>query len=225
MLVLWRISPLFVDWMASSNNFILKSGFINPGSTVLELGCGISGLVAMNIAPRVRRYIATDQEYVFKTLRHNLDINVEVPKVPSGPKSRKRPKAPNTALKEHRNIETLALDWESSSLQDLAQVLGITATRGSLDMVVACDCVYNETLVDPLVRTCAELCQISIKDCSKPTICVIAQQLRSYSVFEAWLLAFHKLFRVWRVPDELLTPGLRTGSGFVVHVGIWRNGA
>lgn len=39
-------------------------------------------------------------------------------------------------------------------------------------------------------------------------------------VFEAWLTASMRAFRVWRVKDELLTEGLRGRNGFVVHVGI-----
>lgn len=54
------------------------------------------------------------------------------------------------------------------------------------------------------------------------TVCIIAQQLRSDQVFEAWLAAFAEAFRVWRVPDELAGEGLRGGEGFVVHVGVLR---
>lgn len=56
-----------------------------------------------------------------------------------------------------------------------------------------------------------------------PCVCLVAQQLRSSDVFEAWLREFHRYFRVWRVPDTMLTEeGLHVGTGFVVHVGILR---
>lgn len=79
-------------------------------------------------------------------------------------------------------------------------------------------------LVNPFVRTCADICQLANADSEQPTLCIVAQQLRSDVVFEAWLKAFHKLFRVWRMPDDLLIDGLKGGSGFVVHVGILRKG-
>jgi hypothetical protein len=51
----------------------------------------------------------------------------------------------------------------------------------------------------------------------------VAQQLRSPDVFDAWLATFHQNFRVWRVPDTLLSEGLRSGSGFVLHFGVLRD--
>ena len=121
------------------------------------------------------------------------------------------------------NIKVLALDWESSCLQTLPQILSTTNTKSSLDLIVACDCIYNEALVDPFVRTCTELCRsFSPSPSEKPTLCVIAQQLRSYHVFEMWLALFHTHFHVWRVPDDMLSSSLTAGSGFAVHIGILR---
>lgn len=92
---------------------------------------------------------------------------------------------------------------------------------GTIDVVLACDCIYNESLVAPFVRTCFELCRVDEATPSKqPTICIIAQQLRSPDVFEAWLTLFIESFRVWRVPEALLSDDLKQNSGFVVHIGI-----
>jgi hypothetical protein len=127
----------------------------------------------------------------------------------------------------------------------------------SFDLVFACDCVYNEALIEPLVSTCAEACRLrsvaagpdpgydssSSADDSDdpdrrgrgegeraevlaPTVCLVAQQLREPSVFEAWLECFSKQFHVWRVPEEMLKlpgqvgTGLGLRSGFAVHVGV-----
>jgi hypothetical protein len=102
--------------------------------------------------------------------------------------------------------------------------------------VVACDCIYNESLVDPFVQTCADACRLRSSDGSpeifyqerpsqprqQPCICVIAQQLRNPDVFQRWLEGFMRDFRVWRLPDAHLLPGLRPDRGFVVHVGFLR---
>ena len=191
---------------------------------MLELGCGLAGIVALTMAPKVGRYIATDQEYVFKCLRQNLEQNAVSQKSTGKMKRRHRKGAVDASTVSGINIELLALDWESSSLDALPWILGATAASGELDVVVACDCIYNEALVEPFVRTCVQLCRLSgIASPHKPTLCMIAQQLRSYTVFEAWLAAFNKAFRVWRMPDKLLTDGLKAGSGFVIHLGILRD--
>lgn len=118
--------------------------------------------------------------------------------------------------------------------------------------MIACDCIYNDALIEPLVQACVDTCQLrererkahrdgddttttasaqtnsgageaeSLGNVEGKTVCIIAQQLRSDQVFEGWLTAFKESFRVWRVPDEVAGVGLRGGEGFVVHVGVLR---
>lgn len=61
--VVWKITPLFADWIASPSNVLFKDAVLDSSSTVIELGCGISGIVGLALAPRVGTYLAT--EYVF----------------------------------------------------------------------------------------------------------------------------------------------------------------
>ena len=184
------------------------------------------------MSPRVHRYVPTDQEYVFKLLKQNLDSNAthsstSTPKVNPKSSTKRKDIAQLRESTHAGNIEILALDWESSDLSNLPAVLrSSTDEEPLIDVVLACDCIYNETLIEPFVRTCADLCRLSDSSSSsgerKPTVCVIAQQLRSDTVFEAWLTVFMREFRVWRVPDTLLMQRLRIGQGFVVHVGVLR---
>ena len=148
------------------------------------------------------------------------------------------------------------LDWETDTP---ASSLASPWHRRSFDAVVACDCVYNEALVDPFVSACADVCRLREQELSEsdptrsdsdseaesgsdsggaekeeergfrekgrkkpPCICVVAQQLRDPNVFEAWLARFQQDFHTWRVPDVLMHPGLRSNSGYVVHVGVLR---
>lgn len=223
--VVWKITPLFAEWIASENNILFRTAVLDRNSEILELGCGTSGIVAIMLAPKIGRYIATDQDYVHKLLKSNVEGNALKPKA-SGKVKRSRKACVNSGSgPSGTNIEIIALDWEASSVSNLLSLIGprLDDTPHTLDAVIACDCIYHEALIDPLVQTCAELCQLARSaSSSKLTVCIIAQQLRSDSVFEAWLLAFHKLFRVWRVPDELLIEGLKHGSGFVVHIGVLR---
>ncbi len=221
--VVWKITPLFAEWIALEENVLFQSSVLDRQSTVLELGCGISGIVAVASSPRVGTYVTTDQEYVFKWLKPNIQNNT--PKSKSFDKAKQHGKIPDSSLMSN-NILIMALDWESSSLSDLPKLIGINSGDNNvmgINAVIACDCIYNEALIAPMVRTCAEICQLpNASSLRKATVCIIAQQLRSDVVFGAWLSAFHKSFRVWRVPDDLVIKGLREGSGFVIHVGILR---
>ena len=219
--VVWKITPLFAEWIALEENVVFQSSVLNRQSTVLELGCGISGIVAIASSRRVGTYVATDQEYIFKWLKLNIENNA--PKSKISDKVKQHSKAPNLNLIENTLI--MALDWESSSVSDLPRMISINSEdiNQTIDAVIACDCIYNEALIEPMVRTCAEICQLpKASSLKKATVCIIAQQLRSNAVFEAWLSAFYKVFRVWRVPDNLLIEELKEGSGFVIHIGILR---
>lgn len=230
--VIWRVTPLFAEWISLPTNVLFRQEVLTQDSIVLELGCGISGIIALILAPKIGRYIATDQDYVLKLLTKNLAENTNTSAQSSAKPARQssshagRSKSQANQLSDtNRAIETMALDWELDSLLALPDILKLSSrhTSGMIDAVIACDCIYNEALIDPFVRTCAELCRLrNAALSSKLTVCIVAQQLRSPTVFESWLLAFNTAFRVWRVPDELLSEEFKENSGFVLHMGLLR---
>ncbi|KAL9051266.1 MAG: hypothetical protein Q9206_004766 [Seirophora lacunosa] len=224
--VVWKITPLFADWIASPQSFFLRTAVIDTESTVLELGCGVSGIVGFALAPRIGSYLATDQDYVSKILRLNLENNMIEIKGPKEHRPNKKKTSSSPASRKAPNPKFLALDWETDAVGSLPALLASEkdSKEPKIDVVLACDCIYNESLIDPFVRTCEDLCRLAgASPTNKPTICVIAQQLRSPGVFEAWLTAFMRSFRVWRVPDTLLSDGLKENSGFVIHIGVLRS--
>lgn len=229
---MWKINPLFATWIAS-DNFLFRNGILHPDAVVLELGCGVSGVVALTLAPSVKRYIATDQDYVLKLLKQNIAENTLNPSVGSHKQSNKKKhggssrgtSTPRETEASTLNIETLTLDWEADSIMGLPHLLGQRADDAlqGVDVLLATDCIYNFALIEPFVTTCAQICRLrSASDPTRPTVCIIGQQLRLPDVFEEWIKCFHKHFQVWRVPDELLTKELGTDSGFAVHAGILR---
>lgn len=174
-------------------------------------------------------YIATDQEYVFKTLKLNIAENMTKQRpAKSGKQHGGKSAVHNPPSASGNNIKIVALDWELSLISTIPHMLGLESSDSSgdvdIDIILACDCIFNEALIDPFVQTCVDLCCLPRSKLPKgPTLCVIAQQLRSHTVFEAWLLEFHRSFRVWRVPDKLLLEGLKECSGFVIHIGLLRD--
>ena len=219
--VVWKITPAFADWIAWDKNVLFTCGLMHSKSTVVELGCGISGILPLVLAPKVGKYIATDQEYVFKLLRQNLSDNAFQESNMKNKSTGKKMAKKGISSKSEKGVEILTLDWETTSASSISSFV---PSGSSIDVVIACDCIYNEALIKAFVNTCAEICRLrqTLDDNAKATVCVIAQQLRSDLVFEAWLSKFSELFTVWRMPDGLLSDRLKEGNGLVVHAGVLR---
>ncbi|OKL61918.1 hypothetical protein UA08_02602 [Talaromyces atroroseus] len=180
--VLWKITPLFAEWISSTSNpFWRPPNHILPSSaTVIELGCGISGLVALTLAPLVGKYVATDQEYVRKLFRQNIDENAASSSAPisnrkkKGSSGSKKPsrssknKASNADDNKNNNIKFIPLDWEldipSNDVlhgeDDNRTTTRTATTTNGFDLLISCDCIYNEALIPSLVRTCADICAL-----------------------------------------------------------------
>jgi predicted nicotinamide N-methyase len=219
--VVWKVTPLFASWISASSNILFRYELVDANSTVLELGCGISGIIGLTLGPQVSEYILTDQQYVSKLLNQNLEenkIQINSAKHKSRTNKSKKQKASSTT-----NIHFQTLDWETD---EVTSSLSKSGNHLGFEVVIACDCIYNDMLIKPLVQTCIDACNLRRPDPAvgeiQPTIVIVGQQLRSDEVFESWLKEFHKSFRVWRVPDEHLADGLKSDSGFVVHVGVLR---
>ncbi|CAG9937279.1 unnamed protein product, partial [Clonostachys rosea f. rosea IK726] len=222
------INPIFASFISSPSNPLFSSGILSPSSSVLELGCGISPLNGLALAPHVSHVLLTDQPYVQRLVSRNISENHG-----KGEHTRARPAARRpsklkasaspSSSSSSASVEFVTLDWETDQVtSELAP-----GPSGDFDLVLACDCVYNYALVPPLVQTCADACRLRQRkedslDPDKRCVCIVAQQLRSDEVFETWLVEFHKYFRVWRFPDDTLPEKLRTSAGFVVHAGILR---
>lgn len=229
--VVWKITPLVAEYLATPGNIFRQSDFLSPESIVAELGCGISGLLGLVVGPTVRRYVLTDQPYVARLVDKNLHDNESVV-YPAGPKKKK---GRSSMARQPKNVVFEALDWEQDEVRP--SLTGLESVK-SFDVVIACDCIYNEALIEPLVSTCADVCKLrqsnnydsgttlgkrgETSESRVPTLCIVGQQLRDPEIFEAWIKEFHQHFRTWRIPDDALSPSLRASPGFVLHCGLLR---
>jgi predicted nicotinamide N-methyase len=197
--VLWKVSPLIAQWFTSKPAVLYQTGILSEDATVVELGCGITGLVGIAMAPHVDTYILTDQAYISKRIHQNI---VEC-------RSTQKTRVAN--IQTPRFVE---LDWET----DKPSRSGLLLKSGqNVDLIIACDCIYNDFLIKPLIQTMVDLCRLTLSS-SKPTAVLVAQQLRDSSIFEDFMDAFLGEFNVWRIADDALPAGLRSGSGYVVHL-------
>ena len=201
--VLWKITPLVAEWLLSMPAILSSANILHGESNVVELGCGITGLIGILLAPQVGSYVLTDQAYVMKTLHQNIEANLSIAKSRKGggPYAKKARTAP--------------LDWETD--RPSLEGLGLR-TSDHIDLVVACDCIYNEYLIEPLVTSLVDICRLNPED--RQAAVLVAQQLRSEEIFEQFIAAFSTRFDVWRVTDEHLSPELGAGSGYAIHLGL-----
>ena len=106
-----------------------------------------------------------------------------------------------TALTSKPNkIQLLALDWQSNAILELPMLVDadnrLEGGIQNIDLLIACHCIYNESSTYfAFTETCVEISKLKAGS-NTPTICVLAQQLRSNIVLHAWLSSFSKVFRV-----------------------------
>lgn len=210
---LWKISPIIAEWLADRHGVLWANQILYSDAKVVELGCGITGLIGCVLAKHVGRYVLTDQRSVLKLLQENVEANVHS----KAPKIRSRTsKKTMTSAGPSSNVDVLELNWESDDVAVLDQILGADQ---AVDLVLVCDCVFNDFLLKPLTTMCES---IANRSSDQQTVFLFAQQLRSDQVFSAFLDILCRSFRVWRLSDAVLPSALQDGSGFAVHLAVLR---
>jgi len=231
---LWKVTPLVAAWFGHEHN-PLYGTVINSSTNILELGTGVAGMIAVTLAPRIKHYYASDQEYCLKILQKNIDTNSNIPHDSSRKKStgkNKHSKNQEETLISSRNISVIELDWETTSVKHIPELQSCI-----LDVVIACDCIYNENLIPSFIEALVDACSLGMdneehsrngsEQEKRPTLALIAQELRSFDVMEPFMAAFCEQFQVARIPDhmykDLGVDDLKEGGGFVIHVGILKS--
>ncbi|KAG5361630.1 Ribosomal lysine N-methyltransferase 5 [Yarrowia sp. C11] len=224
--VLWKVSPIFASWVldcstvtpkklakkgkksssfaytASTTGLACTPKLFGPGntSTVLELGCGATGLLACVFAPLVKTYVATDQTHLLKLTKKNIETNLS---------HYQSETIPTQSNKAKYRLECMELDWEDPE-ESWNEIKTGPFEDNYPDLVIACDTIYNEYLIDPFVET--------LKLVSGPeTVIMVAQQLRLSDIFETFMTALIDAgLRVFAVPEHLI--GEDFAQGYSLHL-------
>lgn len=205
--VVWRTTIALATAISQSLCAHVLNDLFDDSSTVIELGSGIAGILPIMFAPRVARYIATDQQYTLKLLQQNIRDNM-----PS-----KRGPYTLTAEAQMQKISVTPLDWESDDISSWLKSLQLSE---GVDLVIACDCIYNYALIEPFNQTCVDICKARQAVSGKPTVCLVAQPLRQPDVFQAWMQSFLEHFTVYNM-QELFTSAKAVDH--VVHLCVLRS--
>lgn len=185
----WKVSPLFSEWLLDHTK--LFSSPIDHKTTVVEMGAGVSGIVACTVGPKVGRYTATDQKHILKLLKTNIEQNVD-------------------SAQATEKIKVEEFDWEYCE-DMIDNIEGIEAV-GEQGLVIACDTIYNEYLIPHFVRAL----KLILQKMGPGAQALVAQQLRSEEIMEGVLVELNKAQCIIRnVPDHLLSQGLV--EGYAVH--------
>lgn len=224
--VVWQTAIALADWISDKQNPLFARGILSPTSQVVELGCGVNPVLALTLSGRVARYIATDQDYVLKLYRANLAANTTATPtagVTAGPQAKGGPGRRMAAGARDRQtqIQTSQLDWEIQDIARQAPWHEDGVGEDSADVVIACDCVYNEHIVPAFVLACKGVCELRAKE-ERASVVVVAQQLRSPEVYEVWARSMLTHFRMWKIGYDGHSEVLSEASGFAVHVAVLR---
>ncbi|KAJ1645813.1 hypothetical protein LPJ64_002655 [Coemansia asiatica] len=170
--VLWNSSVVMSEFFAS--NF--ADNWPIDGINVLELGsgCGLVGLTLHQLG--AKRIVLTDQARMMRLLNKNIDKN----KLP---------------YNKRREQEIFAAEYIWGDDPEDQRIL-----REPVDIVVASDCVYHESVAPLLVRSLVHVCKSSGREGGAPVVAVIGQELRSDLVHQEFLAQLLQHFTVRRVP-------------------------
>ncbi len=182
------------------------------GKVCMELGSGC-GLVGLTLhLHNAKHILLTDQEHTLQTTLKNLKRNLSGKELSSG------------------RIVCSSFQWEESTDDAISYYLShhfkcVDEESAGIDCLVACDCIYNEHIVTSFTKTIQKICEWS--DAQKrrtksfqPTKVIIVQEMRTFEVFEMFLMALTEHFIVDKIDKQ--DKGLEQDSDavqcFIAHL-------
>ncbi|CAN3373712.1 hypothetical protein DIURU_005515 [Diutina rugosa] len=120
--ICWKASVNLVDWWSDGP----LSQLLTADTMVVELGAGVGGILASQLARKCRSYVATDQKSILKLLQANLRENGA-----------------------SAQVKVAEFDWEyvEHGVYSVREV-----ESDPIDVVLASDTIYNEYLVPHFIE-------------------------------------------------------------------------
>ncbi|EGG06143.1 uncharacterized protein MELLADRAFT_63443 [Melampsora larici-populina 98AG31] len=202
--VVWRASVdfaelLWYDLLYPANRGIdelcdslLNMNLLVSSLRILELGSGTGALAVlcnkMFPSDSQSSWTVSDQSSLLSTISRNLTLN----------KLTHVNEFQHPSQYQVEEIDWLEIekDWMKINLKpDLDEI------QSSYDLILAIDCLYNESLILPFLHTLDHIAKPQSSDGRSATLVLIVSQLRSEEVMrlfvESWIkLPFWKIFRV-----------------------------
>lgn len=202
--ICWQTALLLADWILSNKQCPLRP--LIEGKIVLELGTGVSALLASTIGPLCRHYICSDQKHLLKLMKENFGDNVTTQRYTTSTGT--EPQAMKSQNKaDFPKIDFIELDWERKEW-GISEFNRLSKSQ-SADVIVACDTIYNLYLVPYFIETVKLLMH-------SDSVAIVAMQLRDESVLEDFLYkALEEDLVVELISDDLLSAELK--RGFIVY--------
>lgn len=188
--ICWNTSIHVVDWLLSP----LCPFKLFKSHVVLELGSGVGGICASTLLKLVGHFIATDQKHILKLLKENITNNVL---------NYKSSTLPSTSQNLNVTIDVIEFDWEELHVG----CFNLDSLKVQLvDVILACDTIYNEYLIGPFINTLKKLLHAN-------AYALVAIQLRDAVTIERFVteLVQSEGLSAYVVPPNLLTRRLKLG--------------
>ncbi|KAA1075308.1 hypothetical protein PGT21_033498 [Puccinia graminis f. sp. tritici] len=205
---------------------------------ILELGAGTGslGILCAGMFPPESRasWTVSDQFDLLAIIARNFSHN-QIGFSTSGPRGSDREESGVRFSVEE--IDWVEVEKQWLKTQDIHQprVQGNETKadrRARYDLILAVDCLYNESLILPLLRTIDHLASVESDGCCSrtgPTLVIVLSELRSSEVVESFVrhwLALGPTWSIFRLPSSLLHrpyPSLNIANPHYVLWCAWKN--
>ncbi|CAH2353987.1 hypothetical protein CLIB1423_13S03422 [[Candida] railenensis] len=205
--VCWETASYLTDWILSDENCPIR---LNNDMTVVELGSGVGGILVSQFGPQVKKYVATDQKPILKLLKKNFVNNVRgeyTSETCDGGSSSKDKNYSRRSNGDAAVIEFVECDWEyvEHGVSTVKEVIGDV----EIDLVIACDTIYNEYLIPHFIRSFKSLMGAN-------TAVLVGLQVRDEVLMEIFAeKIFEEDLKLYYVRNEYLSSQLL--QGYVVY--------
>ncbi|CEP61413.1 S-adenosylmethionine-dependent methyltransferase LALA0_S03e02300g [Lachancea lanzarotensis] len=211
--VVWSTTPFFLQWLlysptghvfahggtleceteTNSKTCIIPAIFSDirleseeqPLRQIVELGCGVAGILGITLGNYVDKYVYTDQKALLDRLKHNVAANVDEMRMRGMESSTLGFDLPRkTPLRTQMDV--LSLDWEKFDPRPAKLHPLLKPQRTAIVTILSLDVVYNEYLIEPYLRTVQGLLR-AYKELGHVSYALVGIQLRDQEIIQSFL--------------------------------------